>query len=537
MKNNTIFSDFRAALKTDILSGFLVSLIALPLSLGIANACGFPPIMGLITAITGGLFVSFFMGSESTIKGPAAGLIVIMAGCVAAFKELTHDETMAWQLTAAVVALAGVLQFILGYLKVARLIEIFPLSAVHGMLAAIGIIIMVKQLPIALGDSPALNKGKDIIDMILNIPTDITHENTQIAIIGMVSLAIMFVWNYVPIKWLKKIPAAFVVLVTGVIMGRILHLDDHILAGLNPLVHIEGISLHLNANFGIFSSAYLPIVLEYTALIVIIGSLESLLSAKAADLLDPQKRSSNMHRDLQSVGIGNSVAGLLGGLPMISEIVRSSANLGYGGRTRWSNFFHGLFLLIFAVLLYPVINLIPMASLAAMMMYAGFRLASPKEFVKTYKIGWEQFIIFIATIIFTLATDLLVGIFAGILVKIIIQLISGVPISHYFRSRIVLDTNAPGMVIIHLNSSGLFTNYLKVEKYIQQYATTHTVILDVSNARYIDHSFMDKIHELRHAIHAAGGHMRVEGTELLKQKSEHPMAARKALKQLTDTYE
>lgn len=537
MKNNNIFSDFRAALKTDIISGFLVSLIALPLSLGIANACGFPPIMGLITAITGGLFVSFFMGSESTIKGPAAGLIVIMAGCVAAFKELTHDETMAWQLTAAVVVIAGILQFILGYLKVARLIEIFPLSAVHGMLAAIGIIIMVKQLPIALGDNPSLNKGKDIFEMIMNIPADVTHKTTQIAIIGLVSLFIMFTWNYVPLKWLKKIPAAFIVLLTGVIMGRILHLDDHTLANLNPLVHIEGISLHINANFNAFSSQYLPVVLEYTTLIVIIGSLESLLSTKATDLLDPQKRSSNMHRELQSVGIGNTVSGLLGGLPMISEIVRSSANIGFGGKTRWSNFFHGLFLLIFAVLLYPIINLIPMASLAALMIYAGFRLASPKEFVKTYKIGWEQFLIFIATIFVTLATDLLIGIFAGILVKIIIQIISGVPVMHYFRSRIVLDTSSLGQVTIHLNSSGLFTNYLKVEKHIQQYAATNTVILDVSQAHYIDHSFMDKIHELRHAIHANGGHMRVEGTELLKHKSAHPMAARKALKQLTDTYE
>lgn len=529
MKNKTIFSDFRAALKTDLLSGFLVSLIALPLSLGIAAASGFPPIMGVMTAIVGGIIVTFFMGAEATIKGPAAGLIVILAGSVAAFKDLTHDPDLAWKLTAAVVVVAGLIQIVLGFLKVAKLVEFFPVSAVHGMLAAIGLIIIVKQLPVALGDEPTLNKGKDIIGMILNIPLDITHETTQIAIIGIVSIAILFSWTFIKNSFLTKVPAAFIVLVVGIILGQVFDLGRAELTDIKPLVKMDPVKLNFNANFSVFNPEYLSIFIKFTIMMVLIGSLESLLSAKAIDLIDPEKRKSNLTKDFWSVGIGNTIAGFLGGLPMISEIVRSSANLSYGGRRRWANFFHGCFLLLYALILYPFINMVPMASLGAMMIFAGYRLASPKEFSKTYNIGWEQLTIFVGTIIITLSTDLLIGVFSGIAIKIILQIIMGVPFKHYFGLKTLVEDKGENHFTIHMLSSGLFTTYLGLEKIVHTLPASSSLRLDVSKATYIDHTFMEKLHELSKEHIQNGGSFQIIGMDKLHGKSQHPHSARKLI--------
>lgn len=527
MKNSLKIFKIKSFPKAELLSGFLVSLIALPLSLGIAAASGFPPIMGVLTAAIGGIIVSYFMGAEATIKGPAAGLIVILAGSVAAFREITHDPDAAWKLTAAIVALAGIAQIILGYARIAKLVEIFPHSAVHGMLAAIGIIIVVKQLPIALGDDPTINSGQGIIQMIMNIPTDLTHMTTQIAVIGSVSLAILFSWNYLRHPIFKKIPAAFVVLIAGIILGQLFELSRPGMEHFKPLVKINKLSLHFNANFNIFRIEYLGIFIKYFIMMLLIGSLESLLSAKAIDLIHPSKKKSDLNKDLSAVGIGNSISGILGGLPMISEIVRSSANLDYGGRSRWSNFFHGCFLLLYMLVLYPFINMVPMASLAAMMIYAGYRLASPKEFAKTYKIGWEQLTIFVVTIITTLATDLLIGIFSGILTEIVLQILMGVPVTHYFRSNWVVNENDDNTVTIYMKSSGLFINYHTFEKTVRNYAKKIPVIVDASEVRYLDHSFLEKFHDLSEYIHRHGGFIKLTGTSHLENISKHPMSARR----------
>lgn len=206
MSNNNIFTGFRQALKTDVLSGFLVSLIALPLCLGIAGASGFPPIMGVLTAIIGGIVVSLFMGSEPTIKGPAAGLIVIMYGAVDELTKVTNDPQLAWKLTAAIVVIAGLIQVLLGVLKVSKVVEFFPLSAVHGMLAAIGIIIISKQLHLAVGIAPSELKGKGPVELLELIPKSLGHMSKEIAIIGILSLVILFGWTFIKNKTLKRYP-------------------------------------------------------------------------------------------------------------------------------------------------------------------------------------------------------------------------------------------------------------------------------------------------------------------------------------------
>jgi MFS superfamily sulfate permease-like transporter len=515
--------------QSDLLSGFLVSLIALPLSLGIASASGFPPIMGVLTAIVGGLVVAFFAGSEPTIKGPAAGLIVIVAGAV---EELGRGNAeLGWHLALGVILVAGVVQVLFGVLKVAKLADFFPLSAVHGMLAAIGIIIMSKQIHWALGTPPSATKGKDTLELIALIPHSIANLNWHIAVIGLVSAVIMFGWPSIKSKAIKQIPPALVVLVVAIALGFYFQLADKTQYGdLKPLVNPGEFKLAVNVDFGAWTGDLLPTALKYLAMFALIGSLESLLTGKAIDLLDPYKRKSNLSKDLTAVGIGNITSAVLGGLPMISEVARSSANLTNGGKTRWANFFHGAFLLVFVVVLVPVIKLIPMAALAAILISVGYRLANPKEFRHMYQIGPEQLIVFVITIIATLATDLLIGIGVGILAEFVIQLVLGLPLKYLFNpdQKMVSTEHSH---ILTINGAASFTNYLMIKgklDEIPQEAGQH-ITVDLQHAKYIDHTVLENLHNYERDFKAAGGDFHVINIHEHKPLSAHPLAARRKL--------
>ena len=527
LKPNSIFSSMKQFWKHDLLSGFLVSLIALPLCLGIAGASNFPPIMGVLTAIVGGLIVSLFAGSELTIKGPAAGLIVICAGAV---DELGKgDLIVGWHLTLGVVAIAGLLQFILGKLKVASLADFFPLSAVHGMLAAIGIIIMSKQLHLAVGILPSELKGKEPLDLLMMVPHSIMNMEWHIAAIGGVSLIILFGWKYIGKGFLAKVPPALVVLIVAVLMGQYFHLTDLAYQARKPLVNPGEFKIDFNVDFSAMTNPdLLPIFLKYLLMFTLIGSLESLLTGRAIDLLDPNKKKSDLSKDLSAVGIGNVIAGLLGGLPMISEVARSSANISNGGRSRWANFFHGAFLLLFVVALVPLIKLVPVAALAAMLIFVGFRLASPKEFEHVFHVGREQLVIFISTIIATLLTDLLIGIAVGILVKFIIHTINGVPPSSFFKPFLTLNIDEEKEIYtIHVEKSAIFSNFLGFKKQLERIPTGKHIIIDFDRTRLVDHSVMENLHNFEQAYVRAGGTFVVTGLEGHTPLSKHALASRK----------
>jgi MFS superfamily sulfate permease-like transporter len=510
--------------KADALSGFLVSLIALPLSLGIAGASGFPPIMGVMTAIVGGLVVAFFAGSALTIKGPAAGLIVIVAGAVEALGK--GDATLGWQLTLGIVVIAGVLQIIFGLLKVASLANFFPLSAVHGMLAAIGVIIMSKQLHFAVGADPSLLKGKEPIELLEMIPHSLMNMNYNIALIGLISLIILFGMPMIKNKYVKAIPAPLIVLIVGVAMGQIFNLGNPELANLKPLVNPGTFEISFkNISFAGFGSETLYTALTYLFLFTIIGSLESVLTGKAIDLLDPWKRKARLNKDLIGVGIGNTISGLLGGLPMISEVARSSANINNGGKTQWANFFHSIFLLIFVVLLVPVIKMVPIAALSAMLIFVGYRLASPKNFIHAYKTGKDQLIVFVTTIVVTLFTDLLIGIFAGILLELIIDFFNGQKLKNLFRAPVTVQQTDNNYTIA-INGSCTFSNWISFEAKLSKIPDNANITIDAKNAKFLDHTFMENIlHVQDERIHD-GGTLTLVGTEDMKKLSTDSTSGR-----------
>lgn len=494
----------RTYLKDDLLSGFLVFLIALPLCLGISLACGYPAISGIFTAIIGGLLATFFSNSELTIKGPAAGLIVIAIGCVTEFgftsgKDPTADF-QAYRLALGVGVAAGILQIFLGVFRSGILGEFFPTTAIHGLLAAIGVIIIVKQFPIMLGLSP---EGKPL-ELLANIPTFVMEMNPKIGLIGIVSILIMFGYAFIKNPKFKVVPAPMVVLFVAVPLGLFLNVGEEGTYSFNDQTYALGSTFLVNVPENMFSAITFPdfsglttlIGIKYVIMFALIGSLESLLSAKAIDGIDPWGRKTNMDGDLLAVGLGNTAAAFVGGLPMISEIVRSKANIDNGARTRFANMFHGLFLLLFVALIPGLINQIPLAALGALLVFTGFRLASPQEFVHMYHLGKDQFIVFMSTIIGVLATDLLIGIAIGIGVKVIIHLINGSPILSFFRLNAEVVESDDNSVTIYVKDSAVFSTWIPLRKYLHRYLEEgKNVKLNFADTRLVDHTVMSKLYE------------------------------------------
>lgn len=516
--------------KTDLMSGFMVSLLALPLSLGIAKASDFPnPMYGVLTAIIGGVLVSVLAGSRLTIKGPAAGLIVIVAGAIAEFGGGEHG----WHLALGAMVVAAVFQILFGVLKFGKFSDLFPHSAVHGMLAAIGLIIISKQAHILLGINPVHpagepHAGKPLVEpfeLMAALPHTFATlgERMPIVITGLVSLAIVLLLPMVKSPWVKKIPMPIVVLAVAIPLGQALGLQ-HIKGGLITFDKAFTDIVGFNADFsGIHITG---VFIKYVILFAIIGSLESLLTAKAIDILDPFKRKSDFNKDLIAVGAGNVLSGVLGGLPMISEVARSSANVNNGAKTRWANFFHGVSLLVFMLFLLPVIQLIPNAALAALLIGVGIRLAHPKEFIHTLHIGAEQLLIFVITIVFTLGVDLLVGIGAGIATKFILEYINGLPLKYTFKANIQQEQQND-TYIVHINDAAVFSNFLTVKNTLRTIPSGKNVVIDLSNTKLVDHTCMESLHQLETEYHNTGGSFSIVGLDEHKALSAHPMAARK----------
>ncbi|MEK4035169.1 SulP family inorganic anion transporter [Methylocystis sp. IM2] len=346
----------------------------------------------MITAIVGGLLVSRINGSFVTINGPAAGLIVVV---LASVQDLGAGDAMAgYRYTLAAIVCASVLQTAMGLCRAGKLSAFFPSSAVHGMLAAIGIIIMSKQLHVMLGVKP---DADTLFQTIAAIPASLRDMNPEVATIGGVGLLILIGWTLVTNRYVKMIPAPLVVVIVGMALGQYFDLDDeHIFLFLPDTAYLPHHEFTIGPKFLVaipnnflasfafpdFTPIFSLVFWQQVFAICLVGSLETLLSAAAVDKLDPYKRTSDLNRDLAAVGLGNIVCGLIGGLPMIAEIVRSSANCTNGARTGWANFFHGAFLLLFVALFPKLIHEIPLASLAALLVFTGFRLASPSVFKK-----------------------------------------------------------------------------------------------------------------------------------------------------------
>lgn len=524
---------FTQHLRADLLAGFLVFLIALPLSIGISIASGFGPLGGLFTAIIGGILVSFFSGAPITIKGPAAGLIPIAFGCIEAFRADPLTASSAYPAALAVVVLAGLLQVLFGLLRAGVLSDFFPTAAVHGMLAAIGVLIISKELHATLGVTPLASTA---LGRIAELPHSFLNLNPAIAIIGGVSLLILIGMPRLRFNLARRIPAPLVVLAVAIPLGIYFDLEhahhytmfggDHQVNPGAALITLPD-SIADAVTFPVWTHLLHPVSIQYIVLFALVGSIESLASAKAIDTLDPHRRKSNFNKDLLAIGVGNVAAGLVGGLPMISEIVRSSANVNNGGKTRWANFWHGVFLLVVLAGFPHLLHYIPRAALGAMLVFTGFRLASPREFADMLRVGKVQLLIFLVTIVVTVAQDLLLGIIAGILTKMLLHLLRGAPISALFKPTVIVHDHGHGPVRLELQKAAIFSNYIGIKRRIMAVDPARDLVVDLSGAVIVDHSVMQYMHELTQDFARQGRSFTVIGLERHRPYSRHPFAARK----------
>lgn len=523
------FKGLKENFRNEITSGLLVSLIALPLCLGIAMASGFPAFGGLITAIVGGLIVAPLCGSQLSIKGPAAGLIAIAIASVETLGQ--GDDFAGYRYTLAVLAVAALLQVVFALLKLGRFGDFFPASVVHGMLAAIGIIIFAKQVHPLLGVKPL---SQHPIDLLLEIPHSLVVMNPRVALVGVTSVLIVILAPMLLGRLSKYFPGPLLAVLAGIcfcLSFDFAHPHKYTWYSMEYLLDPQRYLVNLPNNFvaGLtfpdFSKVFSMTSVQFILMFSLIGSIESLLTAKAVDSVDPYKRRSNLNKDLMAVGLGNFVLSLIGGLPMISEVVRSYANVSYGAKTRWSNFMHGAWLLFFALALADIIHLVPLAALAGVLCVTGYRLASPIRFRHCKEIGTEQLLVFLATIVGTLLTDLLIGVVIGVFVQYLCCIVMGAPVSSLFTPIARRRRVSEGRKVIFLPTTCFFGNVISFKRVVD-HVRDIDIELEFSQTVHVDHTFMHEIRSLERGVVSRGGTVILTGFDRLVPVSEHHAASR-----------
>ena len=465
-------------IKEDLPAGLVVFLVALPLCLGIALASGAPLFSGIIAGVVGGIVIGFASGSNVSVSGPAAGLTVIVLNGIT---DLGNYNTFL-----LAVVIAGILQIILGYLKAGVIGYYFPSSVIKGMLAAIGIILILKQAPVAIG-------------YVKNMPQP---YHIMSIVIASISIAIILLWELPFVKKFpisKWVPGALIAVLVGTALNELVVFYDPALKLINTQLVKLPVANSIQEfgqqfSFPDIASLSNPKVYILAFTIAIIASLESLLCTEAGDKLDPQKRITPTNRELKAQGIGNVISGLIGGLPLTAVIVRTSANVNAGSKTKLSAIIHGILLLISVILLASILNKIPLACLAAVLLVVGYKLAKVSLFKQMYKLGWEQFIPFIITVVAIQFSDLLKGITLGMIVAIFYILRA-----NYRRDYIIHHDklNNGGLIKIDLTEHVTFLNKGSLAKKLSQIDNGIKVVIDGTNAHYIDLDVLEIIYNFK----------------------------------------
>ena len=523
---------FVKTLPQNMFSGLVVSLIALPLGLGLAMASEAPPIAGVITAIVGGIIVSILGGSFVTISGPGNGLVGVV---------LVAITTLGLTATYAAIICSGIILIILGFLRLGKLADYFPSSAIQGMLAAIGLIILGKQFHIMLGNKIVQDSG---IDYLLEIPnTLITVFQFKdkgliyAALAGVLSLAIMVFYSKIRNKYLQLIPAPMWIVIISVGFSYYYEL---ILKSANPIsldymipaipdirtivTEIPSPDFKMAGTLSFWSSV---------VALTLIASIESLLSIKAVDKLDVDKRRSNVNKDIKALGLATVVSGFLGGLNVVTVIARSSVNVNNGGSNRSSNLFHALFLVLFILLFSSELTRIPLSALMAILVYTGYKLASPVIVREIFTIGKEQLIIFFSTLLVTLKVGLISGIVAGLIATFIIHVVVtksvGLFIKNILKPNVLMYKEEDGSYFISVKHFCSFLNFNTLKTNLEAIPEKNDVIIDFSLCGFVDHSVMENVDEYQELFHKKGGNIEVIGLDVLGAKSKHPFALRRLL--------
>jgi MFS superfamily sulfate permease-like transporter len=485
-----------ANLKSDFASGLVVFLVALPLCLGIAMASGAPLFSGIISGIVGGIVVGYLSTSHLSVSGPAAGLTAIVLTAI--------SDLGAFNIFLVSVFIAGLIQLGLGFIKAGSISNYFPTNVIEGMLAGIGIIIILKQLPHAVGYDANFEGDEAFLQSNGNTFSYLASalESVQLGsiIITVISLVILIAWDKIDfLKKLKLIPGALIAVALGVILNEIFLATGSSLA----IAHSHLVSLPVPSSVEDFSN--IIVMPNFSAIgnsqvwitgitIAIVASIETLLCIEAADRMDSQKRYTNTNTELKAQGFGNIVSSLLGGLPMTSVVVRTSANNNAGAKSKMSAIFHGVLLMISVVAIPLVLNKIPLATLAAILLLVGYKLAKPSTFKHFWEKGKYQFVPFIATLLAVVFTDLLKGVALGIIISIIFVLKGNLKRAYNFRKEQYADGD---VIHIDLAQEVSFLNKAAIKTTLGEIPENSKVVINAEDTVYIAHDILDLIREFK----------------------------------------
>lgn len=524
---------FFKKLPQNIFSGFVVSLIALPLGLGLAMASEAPPIAGVITGIAGGIIVSVFGGSYTTIVGPGNGLVSVLYIAII---------TLGLNGAFAAIITSGVLLVLLGFLRLGRVSDFFPSSAIRGMLAAIGLIILGKQFHIMLGNKITRSNNVEYLLEIPNTLYKVFHYNdmglTYAAMAGIGSLLLMIFYPKIRNKYLQLIPAPMWIVLISISISYYFELVLKIDHPIHPEYMISGIpgidQIVSTLPFPDFSHFFGYLFWDSAISLTLIASIESLLSIKAVDKLDPFKRRSNINKDIKALGLATIVSGFLGGLNVVTVIARSSVNINNKGTNRSANFSHALFLIIFIMLFSTQLTRIPLPALMAILVFTGYKLASPVVARQIFLIGREQFLIFLITLTITLTVGLISGITAGVLVTLVIHMFikrsAGFFIKNMFVPNVLMfkeDDKDDNSYFISVKHFCTFLNYFKLKNKLNAIPENSDVVLDFTMCDFVDHTVMDDLNSYQEIFTKKGGNIDITGLDMHNTDSAHPFALRR----------
>lgn len=495
---------------SDLPSAIVVFLVALPLCLGIALASNAPLFSGLIAGFVGGIVIGSLSGSPLSVSGPAAGLTAVVA---AGILKLPSFEAFLFS-----VFLCGVLQLVLGFIKAGLIGDYVPASVIKGMLAAIGVILILKQFPHLVGYDSAPEGDESFVQpnnetTFSGVFHAVNYITPVAVLIGVVGLLFQISWEKMTAKkkgFIKLVPAPLVVVLIGVGINEIFKRygaayavdPKHMVSIPMAASPREFFSFFTAPDFSVWTNKDVWITGITLALV---ASLETLLSIEAIDNLDPYHRVTNKDRELKAQGLGNMISGLIGGLPITSVIVRSSANVNAGAKTKMSAIMHGLMLLLCVALIPAVLNLIPKAALAAVLIFTGYKLAKPALFKEHYKKGWDQFLPFVFTIVAILLTDLLIGVLIGIGVGMFFVMRSN------FRSSVfvVHDDNR---YLFRLRKDVSFLNKPIIKTKLEQVPENASVLIDVSRADFVDKDIVEVIEDFMDHAALKNIHVEIKGS-------------------------
>ncbi len=519
--------------QSDLIAAVSVALIALPLSIGIALAAEAPAMAGIFSAIVGGVVTTLYRGGHISVNGPAKGVIAVILLGLAAMDDGTGQ---AFNYVLAAIVVSGGLQVILGLLKLGRLAAIFHSSVIHGILAAIGIYIFAKQIHVALGthsDSPSIIQN--LIDAVLQLP----NAHPYVVIISLVGLLLLLFHSKISYRFFQLLPTPMWVIALSIPFAYGFNFYELHQISFFGKIYEVGPDLILNMPDKIMDSIMHPNfgkidTIEFwttTLSILVITSIESLAIAKAIDKIDPYKRKTDLNKDLTGIGLSTMVAGFIGGLPIIAVIIRSTVNVHNGAKTKWSNMYQGLLLLVFIVVLSPILGQVPLCAFAILLVYAGFKLASPSVFKQVFSHGIEQLIFFIGTMVLTLFTNLLIGLFGGLLLALVSHmLLARVSISRFFKmifdsgSNLVMKPD--GSYDLKIRGIANFLGILKINNLVAQIPSGANASIDLSETRLVGTTVLEDLYDFQKIHKNTGGTIDIKGLDKHISSTNHKLATK-----------